>query len=78
MKQPSLAKLKQQCDEWNEWYKEGQPVIVRLDDGSDWQTTTRSEAWLLGGHTPVVSLVGKAGGYLLSRVRAMETHTATG
>jgi hypothetical protein len=63
------------ADEWNEWYKPGQPVIVRKDDGSDLHTRTRSVAWDLCG-TPVVKVEGIAGGYSLRRIRAQETHSA--
>jgi hypothetical protein len=63
------------ASEWNEWYRPGHPVVVRLDDGSDWQTNTRSEAWTLPSGHDVVQLKGKSGSYALSRVRAMETHS---
>lgn len=46
----------------------GSKVIVTLDDESERETTTTSEAWVLGGHTPVVLLDGIAGAYMLSRV----------
>jgi hypothetical protein len=57
------------AEAWNAAYKPGQPVIVRRDDGSLWNTKTRSEAWNLGHGQPVVMLEGKSGGYDLSRVR---------
>lgn len=47
----------------------GARVLVRLDDGSDWETTTRSEPWLLGDGTAVILLEGSCGGYLLEKVR---------
>ena len=48
--------------------REGESVIVTLDDGTKWKTKTRSEPWLLGGHTWVVQLEGRAGCYDLRRV----------
>ena len=55
-------------EDWNKNVPVGSIVKVRLDDGREIQTTTRSEAWLLGGHTPVVQISGKAGCYRLERV----------
>ena len=57
-----------------EWFNEvcpvGTPVIYwpgeREGDGR--KSTTRSAAWLLGGHTPVVMVDGYAGGIALSHV----------
>ncbi len=54
-------------DAWT--HPEGTAVTVTLDDGSTWETTTRSAPWLLGGHTAVIMLEGKSGGYALERVR---------
>lgn len=54
--------------EWNDRYPPGSPVTVRLDSGEMRPTRTRSAAWLLGGHTPVVMLDGIAGCYSLARV----------
>ena len=67
-------------DQWNEWYKPGHPCLLRLDDGNELETRTRSAAWLLfvnvktGRGVPVVSVEGKAGGWHLNRVRMIETH----
>ena len=55
--------------EWNGLYRVGTEVIVKMDDGSDVRTRTRSEAWLLQGHTAVILLEGRTGGYLLERLR---------
>lgn len=54
---------------WNEVIAPGTRVIVIKDNGDEVKTKTRSEAWLVGGHTPVVLLDGISGGYDLSRVR---------
>lgn len=42
----------------------------RTDEGR--RSTTRSEAWLLGGHTPVVMVEGYAGGIALSHVMGIQ------
>ena len=56
----------------------GTPVIVTMDDGSEWHTRTRSyKPWALGCGRWVVALEGKrrggysngAGGFDLERVR---------
>jgi hypothetical protein len=48
--------------------KSGTVVNVTLDDGTIWQTRTRSEPFQVGGHHWVVHLEGKAGYYLFERV----------
>lgn len=58
-------------DEWNAAHPVGTPIAVTQDDGSVVETTTRSEAWCLGHGEPVVKYAGRAGCYLLSRVRAL-------
>jgi hypothetical protein len=58
------------CDRWNKLHPEGSAVTVTKDDGSKLETTTRSEAWVLGGHTAVIMVVGISGGYSLTRVTA--------
>lgn len=57
------------ADAWNKVHKVGILVRVTLDTGALWFTRTRSEAWTLGHGQPVVMLVGKSGGYDLSRVQ---------
>lgn len=47
----------------------GTDVTVTRDDGSLWLTRTRTDPWQLGDGTWVVGLEGRAGGYLLDRVR---------
>lgn len=54
------------CDAWK--YPEGTPVRVRKDDGAVLETKTRSEAWMLGGHTAVIMVEGISGCYSLERV----------
>lgn len=48
----------------------GSPVIYWPGErsGEGHRSATRSEAWLLGGHTPVVMVEGYAGGIALSHV----------
>jgi hypothetical protein len=45
----------------------GTKVSVVRDDGSTFNTETRSAAWVLGG-TPVIMVKGISGGYDLGRV----------
>ena len=54
--------------EWNRTVPSGTKVTVRLDDGRVERGETRSAARLLGGHTAVVWLVGRAACFMLSRV----------
>lgn len=59
--------------EWNERFPVGTAVAVTKDDGTLWQTKTRTPAWELGHGAPVVSLEGKSGGYDLARVAVLWT-----
>ncbi len=54
---------------WNEAHDVGIEVVVRKDDGKLCNTTTRSEAQMLGGHTAVIWVQGIPGAYALDRVR---------
>ncbi|MDQ3562705.1 MAG: hypothetical protein M3436_00720 [Pseudomonadota bacterium] len=62
---------KKLVEEWNATYPVATRVIVTLDSGKGMDTKTRSEAWLLGGHTAVVMVDGIVGGYNLKRCRAI-------
>lgn len=69
-KPPSLASLQRQVRDWNTAHPlPGVPVIVRLDDGSEKETRTQTEAMILGGHSAVIMLDGISGAYSLNRVR---------
>lgn len=56
------------AEDWNRKHPIGTAVTVRKDDGTRPVTKTRSEAWALGGHTPVILVEGIAGCYLLNRL----------
>jgi hypothetical protein len=56
---------------WNDRHVIGEAVRVRLDDGREVETTTRSRATVLGGRA-VVWLAGFSGCHLLDRVTAIE------
>lgn len=58
--------------DWNLHYSPGTPVELTNDLGVIEQTRTRSIAWLLGSETPVVMVEGRAGGYLLKRIKPEE------
>jgi hypothetical protein len=57
-----------EVDAFNATASIGDVVNVRLDNGETFTTKTRSEAQLLGGHTPVIWVDGISGAYLLDRV----------
>ena len=62
---------------WNSVYPPGTEVDLREDDGAVTRTKTRSDAWVLGGHTAVVQVEGKPGCFALDRVTAaLEGQTA--
>jgi hypothetical protein len=66
--QPSQAELAQRVARWNALYPADTPVIVKLDNGREIHTKTRSHAQVLSGHSAVVWLAGISGCYDLSRV----------
>jgi len=74
MKKESVEKLQDQVDTFNGFYEEGTPVLYTDDFGNKIETKTRSKAWVLGGHTPVIQIEGRAGCFLLNRIQAIETH----
>jgi hypothetical protein len=70
---PSSQQQQQQTvDAWNTHHPSGTAVNVHQDDGTIFNTTTRGRAWLLGGHTAVISVTGIAGAYLLERVTPVQ------
>ena len=50
----------------------GAEVDVKKDNGSIDRTRTRSEAWLMGGHTAMILLGGISCRYILERVTVAE------
>jgi len=63
-------------EEWNANNPIGTPVLVRRDNGDIERSCTRSIAWMLGGHTPVVQVDGVVGCYALERVSAIQDPVA--
>lgn len=67
-----MTSPQKEVDRFNELYPLGTPVAYwpgeREGDGR--QSVTRSFAWLLGGHTPVVMVEGYPGGIALTHVLA--------
>lgn len=71
MAQKSVRELDKQTaliEEFNAANQIGIEVDVKKDGGSINRTKTRSEAWLMGGHTAMILLDGISGGYMLERV----------
>ena len=63
---------KKMVEEWNKSYSVGQPVCVKKDNKTSFETETTSVAIMLGGHTPVVGVKGISGVYALDRVTAID------
>ena len=72
-RQRSRSELERICKKWNDEYPVGKYVRVRRDDGSQLITKTRSEAWVLSGHTAVIMVEQITGAYLLDRVTPIDT-----
>lgn len=68
MKRPNTQMMALQIENWNLKHAIGASVIVTLDSGERFPTITLGEAYVLGGHSAVISLQGVRGCYLLDRV----------
>jgi len=74
VKRPSLKKLQAECDKFNAAVSVGSKVLVQLDNHDEpMETTTRSAAEVLSGHSAVVWLNGVRGCYHLSCVKPVTT-----
>lgn len=65
-----IGKNAASVEQFNRHVPEGSPVLFWPGEraGEGRSSRTRSEAWLLGGHTPVVMVEGYAGGIALTHV----------
>lgn len=59
-------------DDWNARFAVGQPVEVKRDNGDILVTKTRSNASMLGGHSPVIWVEGISACYSLNRVTPLK------
>lgn len=71
-RQRSRSDLERICKGWNATHPVGKWVRVRRDDGSELITKTRSEAYVLSGHTAVIFVEQITGCYLLDRVTPID------
>ncbi len=70
-KKPNLQKLEKTCDRWNAGNPIGTPVtryVLVNPLSMPIKTVTRSEAWVMGGHSVMVMVKGTGGGVLLESV----------
>ncbi len=72
MRRPSQRDLQLEVENWNLKHDIRTAVRVTKDDGTQVDTHTTSEAYMLSGHTPVVHVAGISGCYLLSRVKPIK------
>lgn len=73
--QPWSERLQATADQFNEDCPVGTPVCVWpgvRHDGSGFDTKTRSEAFVLMGHTPAVFVEGKIGCIALTYVKPID------
>jgi hypothetical protein len=71
---PTAKQLEKQVNDWNAKHPIGTPVtryklIHPLREGNE--TKTRSEAWIMGGHSAMVLVEGVTGGVCLESVRPL-------
>lgn len=68
----ALERAEASCTAWNRYYTVGTRVrVYRLlgDEASAIDTTTTSEAWVMGGHSAMVMVHGLSGGHALTHVK---------
>ena len=76
-KKPNVKKMQAECDAFNAACPVGGKVRVKLDFVDEpFETTTRSEAQILSGHSAVVWMENVSGCYLLDRVTPLEQTVA--
>ena len=69
MRKPNVKAMQAECDRFNAICPVGGKVSVKLDNVAEpFETTTRSEAQILSGHTPVIWMHNVSGCYLLDRI----------
>lgn len=69
---PNPRNAQRAADRFNEEHPVGTPVLLTLDSGEEIKTHTRSAAWVVGGHSAMVMVIGKSGGWQINRVRRRE------
>ena len=75
----TLYEVEKRVEDWNSKYPPGTRVVLTDDLDQEHETVTRSPAWVIGGHTAVVEVEGRAGGYSLSRITPQsQGNSATG
>jgi hypothetical protein len=76
-KEPNVTKMQAECDAFNAACPVGGKVRVKLDFVDEpFETTTRSEAQILSGHSAVIWMENVSGCYLLDRVTPVEQTVA--
>lgn len=68
------ARAEESCEAWNRLYPVGTRVrVYRLlgDESGAVETVTTSQAWVMAGHSAMVSVRGLTGGYYLTNVRPL-------
>lgn len=76
-RRPNVAKLQAQCDAFNAAHPVGTRVMLKKDFAPEpVETTTRSVAQVLSGHSAVIWLDGVSGCYALDCVKPIATGSA--
>ncbi|WP_300680721.1 hypothetical protein [Nocardioides sp.] len=72
-----MGKTLRQVEQFNQIVPIGTPVLFwpGAREGEGRESKTRSEAWMLGGHTPAVMVEGYPGGIALSHVMGLPAET---
>ena len=69
MRQPSLSQLNSQVDEFNEKYKVGDMLMLKLDTGETKQVKLQTPAKVMHGHSAIAWFEEVSGCYLINRVK---------
>ncbi len=77
-KHPSTVEMQREIEIFNRGVAEGSPVTYKRDSGEILRTTTRSAAFILSGHTPVIFVFGISGCVALNRVTPITAPSTSG
>lgn len=70
----AASRAVESCEAWNRLYPVGTRVRVyrlRGDESGAIDTVTTSQAWVMAGHSAMISVRGLTGGYCLTHVRPL-------
>jgi hypothetical protein len=63
-----MKRAETEASKFNQRFSVGDPISLELDDGTREDSHLASAAWVIGGHSVIAKVEGRAGGWLVSRI----------